>query len=185
MYISLIIILSVLILLILLLLFSRVYIRLQYTLNNKHQQLLLRMTILKIRFYKKNIDISGMPVDVETVDFKTFPDEMKHFIKNVKDSKEKIDHILKQVTIHRFYWSTTGGTGDAFLNGIASGAIWALKGMMTGYIAENGNLACRPRIEVLPTFQTAEFMTSIDCIISLRLGQAIHTLLRFLKSDLQ
>ncbi|RDW21549.1 DUF2953 domain-containing protein [Oceanobacillus chungangensis] len=172
------IILGILFLLFMLLFFSRVYFHLHYSLKNKQQQLFLTITIYKIPLYRKNLDISDISPDPISVDFTTFPDEVKRLKANVKDAKEKIDYILNTIRIHQLRWSTVGGSGDAFLTGIASGAVWSIKGIIIGYIYEMGEIVCRPDIEVLPTFQSKEFTTTIECIISLPLGQARHTLLR-------
>jgi hypothetical protein len=169
-----------------LLFFSRVYYHLHYSIKNKQQQLFLSISIYNIRLYHKELDIAKASPDPESVDFTTFTDEVKRMIENVKDAKEKIDYILTVIRIHKLNWSTAGGSGDAFLTGIMTGAIWSIKGMIIGYISEKGRQVCRPHIEVLPAFQSKEFTTTIECIISLPFGKARHTLFRnksFFKDD--
>lgn len=161
-----------------LLFFSRVYYHLHYSFKNKQQNIFLSISIYNIRFYHKELDIAEISPNPESIDFTTFPEEVNRIIENVKDTKEKIDYILSKIRIHKLSWSTAGGSSNAFLTGIASGAVWSLKGMIIGYITEKGELACRPQIEVFPTFQSKEFTTTIECIISLPFGQTRRTLLR-------
>ncbi|WP_147211016.1 DUF2953 domain-containing protein [Oceanobacillus sojae] len=89
--------------------------------------------------------------------------------------------LLKEIKVLEFKWQTKGGTGNAFTTSIASGAIWAIKGWLIGYLTQHLQLCEKPQIHVQPDFKSSSLETRFSCMISFRLGKTILGIMRVLK----
>lgn len=89
--------------------------------------------------------------------------------------------LLKEIKVLEFKWQTKGGSGNAFITSVASGAIWAIKGWLIGYLTQHLQLFEKPQIHVQPDFQSSSLETSFSCMISFRLGKTILGIMRVLK----
>ncbi|WP_100012128.1 DUF2953 domain-containing protein [Lentibacillus sediminis] len=165
---------------VILLLFARLYITCDYTYTGGEQKLFIAVSLLGIHLMKKEIDMQEEEEGWQ-LDFSELPNKLKQGLQTVREMKKMADFILRIVYIHRLEWKTEGGTGDAASTGTVTGAVWAGKGMILGII--RGNLECTPVIRVEPDFQRRYVASSLNCMVSVRLGKAIHAFLKMIRSQ--
>ena len=182
------IIICLIVVLLLLVLFSNIIISIQCTYELNKQFVALSIFILRIRIFKKKYDLSNFNERKnkdEHMNFGSFPDKIKSIHQTWKDINQIINTILQKVRVHHFSWVTAGGTGDAFTTGMVSGGIWSIKGILTGFIFEKMQLKCMPYIQVEPHFQHRFLRSNFDCMISIRLGQAILGLIKIIRTPIK
>ncbi|WP_117170572.1 DUF2953 domain-containing protein [Paraliobacillus sediminis] len=85
---------------------------------------------------------------------------------------------LKKVTIHTFNWETTIGTAEATSTGILSGLCWTVKECIGGLLTQFVLMKNSPEFKVTPLFQQRLVESDCTCIFSMRLGQAIYTMMQ-------
>lgn len=105
-----------------------------------------------------------------------FSEKGKGFLKVLQEMNASLSELLANVSVHHLDWRTEAGTGEAFTTGVTGGAIWTIKGAIIAYIAEQTHLHCRPLIHFEPRFNQQCFSTTVEGIVSLRIGKAIHML---------
>lgn len=120
--------------------------------------------------------------------YRITPDEVIEKIKRTKEILEHIVHfhlIIKKfmghISIHKLNWNSSIGVGEAASTGMATGALWSLKGGIVGIVSLYMKLKTRPKLSVTPFFQENIIRTSIICIFSFRIGHAILGALRVVK----
>ncbi|MGJ9457222.1 DUF2953 domain-containing protein [Oceanobacillus sp. CF4.6] len=178
----------VVIILILLFVLSKIIVSIQYTYEQNNQHVTLSVFILRIRCFKKKYDLaewSKQKFEMEAIHFESFSERIKTSYKIWKDANKRITEVLQKVSLHHYSWVTVGGTGDAFSTGIASGGIWTIKGIITGFFLEKVQLKCKPNIQVEPHFQQRYLRTDFDCMVSIRIGQAIHALIKLIRKPIK
>ncbi|HEX7064795.1 MAG TPA: DUF2953 domain-containing protein [Bacillales bacterium] len=89
--------------------------------------------------------------------------------------------FLSRVEVSRFKWHTRMGLGDAAWTGMATGAVWAVKGNMIGLITYYMKLITEPDLSVEPVWQNDYSRTELSCMISFRIGQAMGAGLQIVK----
>lgn len=164
-------------------LFTNVHITLHYTYEQSAHQIAIAIFVFHIKCYKKNIDLTRTKnehTDTETVEFQSYPMELKKIYLKMKKEDDG-SKILSKVKLRHFSWVTAGGTGDAITCGFVSGGLWAIKGMFIAFINEKIQLKCKPFIHVEPNFQQQFLKTDLDCMLSIRLGQAIFVLIKLMR----
>ncbi|WP_087971924.1 DUF2953 domain-containing protein [Oceanobacillus rekensis] len=174
--------------LLLLVFFSKIVISIQYTYELNKQFVTFSIIVLRIRIFKKKYDLTDVKEHKNIEDhlnFESFPEKIKTIHQTWKNLNRVINKILQKVRVHHFSWVTTGGTGDAFTTGMASGGIWSVKGILTGFLFEKIQLKCRPYIHVEPNFQQRFLQSDLECMISIRFGQAIHGLIKIIKTPIK
>ncbi|WP_243386046.1 DUF2953 domain-containing protein [Bacillus kexueae] len=92
-----------------------------------------------------------------------------------------VRQFMRKVQIKRFEWHTHFGVGDAAHTGMLIGVAWSLKGLVLQCLTRYMKLTDSPRITVTPDFYRMVSNTSLQCMISFRLGHAILAGLRFIK----
>ena len=107
--------------------------------------------------------------------------DMKLLLNHISGLILHIKELLKKVSISQFEWHTRVGTGDAATTGIASGAIWALKGSAAGAASAYMSFNAKPVLSVTPFFQHRILQFQIDCMFQLRIGNAILAGIKIMK----
>jgi hypothetical protein len=107
----------------------------------------------------------------------------EELINQLHDAKTVLHHVvsmdkivrqfLKKVTIKKIEWNSTIGIDDAALTGMATGALWAVKGSLLGLISHYTRLKDMPKISVTPNFQQLASRTDFRCMIQFRIGNAM------------
>ncbi|WP_373893077.1 DUF2953 domain-containing protein [Virgibacillus natechei] len=170
---------------ILILLFSRITLTCNITYTQREQWFSIIVSMYHIRLYKKKIDISMEHEDarkgIKDINFDSFQEDLRGAIRMLRELNSFANYILKNTYVHKLKWHTAGGTGDASSTGIATGGVWAIKGIFIGIINEKSNLTCRPVIRVSPHFQQQYFLSTFDCMVSLKLGKAMYALLKVMQ----
>lgn len=95
--------------------------------------------------------------------------------------KEMRPFLLRQLNkfrIRRFVWHSCIGLGDAAAAGTLCGAVWSLKGMASAWLKQISCMKCEPKISLAPCFQSNCAETSLSCMVSIRTGKAIWTMLQ-------
>ncbi|MFD1851876.1 DUF2953 domain-containing protein [Oceanobacillus bengalensis] len=164
-------------------LFLKIYISIHYSFTNQEQELNVSIKILHIQL-SRSIDLSDREEEIpftQKFDVSSITTKLDNFHTNFKKGNKAITTLLNRTKLHQLDWSTNIGTGEASSTGIISGVIWAIKGSILGYIIEKIRLGCQPAVRVNPFFQQACFQTNIDCMFSIRLGQAIHGILKVIR----
>lgn len=169
---------------VILLLFARLYVTCDYTYTRGEQKLFIAVSLLGIHLMKKEFDMQEAgEEDAWQLDFSEMPNKLRKGLQTAREMKKMADFILRIIYIHRLEWKTEGGTWDAASTGTATGAVWAMKGMILGIISNKGNLGCTPVIRVQPHYQRRYVASSLNCMVSVRLGKAIHAFLKMTRSQ--
>lgn len=152
--------------------------------QQKEQHLFITVSIYRIRLVNRKMNLTTINTDATLFSNRsegTFITKVKEVIHIVKSSGSVANLLLKKVNFHQFNWSTEGGTGEAGSTGIACGVLWTVKGVLMGLIANKSNLKCKPVIHVVPHFQHAFIHSKVDCIVSIRIAQAIYAFLKVMR----
>src|SRR5699024_12550401 len=109
--------------------------------------------------------------------------ELIKVIEKICELNSVISLFMRKIRFHDLNWHTQIGIGDANTNGIAAGGVRITKGKIKGFISQQSNLVCRPNTTVKTYFQYKYIQTNIDCIVSIRIGQAITVFLKAMRKD--
>ncbi|QQK81137.1 DUF2953 domain-containing protein [Salicibibacter cibi] len=123
----------------------------------------------------KKSEKQGTPTDVE---------KQKETVQSTLDRVTGFTTIarrfLKNIRVHEFRWESVLGTGDAATTGTISGFAWTGKSAVFALIAKLMTVKHLPHLNVTPVFQVAFFRTSLSCIVSFSVGNAMRGLIRVL-----
>jgi hypothetical protein len=89
-----------------------------------------------------------------------------------------VHQFTRKIECHRLDWETIIGTDDASESGILSGTVWGAKYGFVSLLSQMVKLRSKPQINVLTDFSGRHFRTRLNCIVSIRLGDAIFSGLR-------
>lgn len=191
--------LSILLLLLILIILTKLTILVQYYHHNDNDDLRLEFRIwFGLIKYKKHIPLikiddnsPSIVVKDETSDKKTNQFTPDDFLTNLKNSKELLKHVIgmnvivrnffRKVSIKKFEWHSLIGIGDAAYTGMATGALWGIKGGIIGLLSHFLKLKEMPHLTVTPHFQAAVIQTQFTCMFQFRIGQAILAGLKLIK----
>lgn len=188
-------------------LFLRVRIKIDYHHKNRDDHLIVSVqTLFGLIKYKKEIPMikiaEDSPAFVYEEKVKVGPteqikkEEKKEYtaddmINSFKDFKQILTHViglhkivrkfLKKVTVEKLSWSTTIGLDDAAHTGLATGAIWAIKGSIVGFLSKLMRFPHYPSISVIPEFNQWKNETKFICIFHFRIGHAIFAGMKIYK----
>ncbi|WP_212921290.1 DUF2953 domain-containing protein, partial [Ornithinibacillus bavariensis] len=176
-----------------LILLIHIKIKVHYYFNQEVHEMNVQMYIIRVRVFQRNINLKNHVQDEYSDLMEMLQDEgdgfnlnrLKQMVKNLlqglKIAKQLLLFILQNITFQQIEWKTHFGTGEASSTGIVSGGIWMVKGTLLGALSEFSNLNCQPNIIIIPYFQQRGFQSKIDCIVTIRLGKAIHTAMYLLR----
>lgn len=201
-------IISGIFILFILLLFSRIYTSLYYIHKGGQDFLKVELRLWRIKVVEKELPMVNFDPEQQSVKTKESTkslnkskqedknysaEEMldnmkriKEFVRKVINLRQVIQSYLAKVRIHKFYWHTELGTGDAGTTGMLCGGVWSVKGGVLGLLASHTKLLMKPVIVVNPLFSHKFAYTQLECIFSVRLGQTIYAfiqLARHFKGD--
>ncbi|MFS0645552.1 DUF2953 domain-containing protein [Siminovitchia sp. 179-K 8D1 HS] len=95
--------------------------------------------------------------------------------------KEMRPFLLKQLnkfSIRRFVWYSRVGLDDAASAGTLCGIVWILKGVAAAWLKNLSCMKCEPQMTLDPCFQSNCAETNLSCMVSIRTGKAIWTMLQ-------
>ncbi|MCR6111649.1 DUF2953 domain-containing protein [Bacillus sp. A301a_S52] len=102
----------------------------------------------------------------------------QHFLEETIGFYNIVTYFLSKVRITSFSWESEIGAGDAAKTGQLSGMVWSLKGAFLGILSTKVNVTKHPHLQVEPIFQGFVFGTSFQCMLSFRIGYAIHAAIK-------
>lgn len=100
--------------------------------------------------------------------------EWPRWVSVAEKAKPILLRLLRHVHVRRLHWAIKLGTGDAVTAGLGCGAAWAVTGSLLGALSHVCKFERIPDIKVEPDFHKARFDTSLECILRVRAGYAIH-----------
>ncbi|WZL74926.1 DUF2953 domain-containing protein [Clostridiaceae bacterium 35-E11] len=86
--------------------------------------------------------------------------------------------IRKEIKVKQLLWTTKFGVGDAAATGILSGVFWMMKSYIITLI-KNNTKCSHISLDIEPHFNKEIFKTSLDCIISIKIGYIIIAAIQF------
>lgn len=168
------------------LLLSQIYFTIDFKINEREHQFIIAVYLFKIRLMKKvNPSLPETPknmLDEYEFDMSVdqFFQDMKDLLKRMKQFHQLSLELLQRLTFHRLDWYTDIGTGEASSTGMTIGGLWGVKGLCMSYLSEHSRLKCQPQTHILPHFQQKLMSTKFNCIVSIRIGQAIYAFIKTL-----
>jgi hypothetical protein len=141
------------------------------------------ISVVEIRRYfgKTYITIEDKDIPLVTV-IKKLPEFIEKSKEMFYQYKPFINMILKKINCQEFYWETRFGLGDAALTGIGTGVIWGIKGLAFNFLMRKiRSMEKKPRVLVVPQFESLCFGLDFRCIFDLRIGHIIIAGLNFVK----
>jgi len=108
-------------------------------------------------------------------------EDFKKVLKDTIDLYKIVEWFLAKSELTEFEWDTQLGLGDAAETGTGCGLVWMVKGSSVGLLSHYMRLVDEPKINVNPSFQELLIATRFRCMVSFRVGYAIHTGLKILK----
>ncbi|HLS59638.1 MAG TPA: DUF2953 domain-containing protein [Virgibacillus sp.] len=171
-------IILIVILIVYLILYAKLTIIISYTCSKSEHVVQVTVYLYHLRLLKRLIPL----VEWDEVDLWNVLTNMdrssnkdKHMLAKIKEAAKDVGKFLSVVHIHQFEWNTRIGTGEASTTGLITGGVWTSKGVLFGRLSEKTVVKCQPKINVIPHFQERMLQTKIDCIVTIKTGQAIHT----------
>ncbi|WP_343042075.1 DUF2953 domain-containing protein [Ornithinibacillus caprae] len=168
-------------------LLSKMYISFCYTYKKHAHEIHITVKIYQLRLFSKewcikrdeDIDILDLIGELDASSgMEGFKNSFKYGVENMKIGLKIIKRLLAKSYFHELNWQTTIGTGNASSTGILTGGMWTLKGSIIALLNELGNVTGHPIISINPNFQMKQLESKIDCIVSIRIGQAIYTVFK-------
>ncbi|WP_010532383.1 DUF2953 domain-containing protein [Lentibacillus jeotgali] len=165
-------------------LYSRIKVFGSITLNQEKQVIWVACYFYRIRLLERSIDLTEEEPEHE----KSFQETVsllhkgsQNIIQKARISHEIVTLILERLRFHDFSWQTEVGTGKAHTTGMAVGGIWSAKGAVAGMLSAKSHFHCRPSMTVTPVYNQKRIHSAINCMISIRTGQAIYALLKIIR----
>ncbi|WP_042146396.1 DUF2953 domain-containing protein [Paucisalibacillus sp. EB02] len=187
------IMIGILLFLIFILLLLQIKIRIQYRYQKDNHQVKIHVYYMKIRLIHRTIKINEYTLDesqlIELLHDYSKEDNDDNLIGILKKITNQISEfskifmiMIKSISIHELKWITHFGTGSASSTGTLAGGVWALKGTMIGLLFEQTEMKVQPKVSVIPHFQQKGLYSEVDCIVTIRLGNAIRTVMHLMRN---
>ncbi|MBU7005312.1 DUF2953 domain-containing protein [Phosphitispora fastidiosa] len=110
------------------------------------------------------------------------PSYIRLGLKYLKRYRKALKGLLKSIRFRHLSWKTEIGLGDPANTGIATGFLWAAKGLIYGVVSRNvGTVDSPPIISIIPCYQHTCLRLEFHCIFDLRIGNIIIAGLKFVK----
>lgn len=106
------------------------------------------------------------------------PSEISNTFQALHSNKENIAPYLRAMQIDSFMWRSVLGLGKPNVTSLMFGSLWTVKGILTGWFAQQVKGFPKPDLFVIPEFVDQKFETKLVCIGSIRLGKAMYTLMK-------
>lgn len=166
-----------------LILISRIYVSFKLLYTDQEQYISVTIKLFRIRIFNKRYPLVTENINLprSNTEFESFSSKLHYLLESVKLFRQMLILILKKMKLHHLNWVTSGGTGDAASTGTAAGGIWSIKGMSAGFLGNFTRLKCKPVIQVNPDYQNLYFHSTLDCMVSIQVAQAIHIIFKIIR----
>ncbi|MFA1821301.1 DUF2953 domain-containing protein [Virgibacillus oceani] len=164
-------------------LLSHIYISFKLLYTDQEHYFSITIKLFRIRMFKKSYPLVPENINLShsNPEFENFSSKLHKLLESVKLFKQTLTIILKKLKLHELNWVTSGGTGDAATTGITAGGIWSIKGMIAGLFGNFTQVKCEPVIRVNPDYQKLYFRSTLDCMVSIQIVQAIHIIIKIFR----
>ncbi|SDK43484.1 DUF2953 domain-containing protein [Sediminibacillus albus] len=173
------------ILLVISLLFLRVHTTFYYTFRDGSDYLKLEIKTLGVNILTKEIEVLSAgdshspfkqknPVSINIQYLKSKWEKFRETRRTITSILPHLIEFLSKITIKKLTWTSKLGLDDATLTGVAAGAGWSIKAIILSWINEHVYKLAACDVDVQPLFQQDRIHTELECIFSIRLGQAIR-----------
>src|SRR5690625_1787638 len=94
---------------------SRIYISIILLYTDHIQSITIKITLYRVRLYKNTVPIIPEHINFPNskTEFEGFLHKLSSLLEGVKLMQQMLGFILIKLKLHRLYWVTEGGTGDA------------------------------------------------------------------------
>ncbi|MYL44779.1 DUF2953 domain-containing protein [Virgibacillus halodenitrificans] len=174
------VLISFLTIILLSLLIAKINLQLHLAYSDKDQYLYMEFFIFNLKLYKKKM-LFRLTSEGNSMELNNYPIKLNEWKEILQSSSKLLSIILSNISIKKLKWKTAGGMGEACVTGTVTGLVWSLKGIILGQLVEKSNMRCEPSIYVEPYFQQTFFQTELTCMISFRIGKAIHVFFKGLR----
>lgn len=124
-------------------------------------------------FFKTHTSAGEQEIDKEKVNL--WADQFRDMIRATRGLKKWLNTTLRRVTLISMEWSTNVALTDAAHTATLTGALWALKTTLIGWLSYHISLRQRPKLFVVPVFGGSPlFSTELNCTAEIRLGNAVY-----------
>lgn len=124
-------------------------------------------------FFKTHTSAGEQEIDKEKVNL--WADQFRDMILATRGLKKWLNTTLRRVTLVSMEWSTNVALTDAAHTATLTGALWALKTTLIGWLSYHISLRQRPKLFVVPVFGGSPlFSTELNCTAEIRLGNAVY-----------
>jgi hypothetical protein len=89
-----------------------------------------------------------------------------------------LNYIFRYSVVEKLEWKSCLGLNEAMLTAVTSGGLWALKGMLAGFISSRMRLVDL-KLEVEPDYNSDKLVSNINCIFKIRIAHIILIALLF------
>ncbi len=176
-----IIILLLFVLFLVLSLFARLYVTFSYSFQGLNQEINVHVSIFRFSLMNKKLPIPAEKEDKTLFELGNHPDSLGDQLDLWKDYVKQINNMFRRFRIHYLHWSTNVGTGEAASTGIISGLLWGIKSTLVAFITKQMNILQPADISVVPEFERETIKTEIDCLVSMKLADALLALFNMRK----
>ncbi|WP_334071633.1 DUF2953 domain-containing protein [Paenibacillus sp. A14] len=109
-------------------------------------------------------------------------DKVKHWMQQLREMvtategfKKWLINTLQRISFVQFDWSTNVALRDAAHTATLTGALWAVKSTIVGWLSYHIKLRRRPKLFVVPLFGTSPtFSTELVCMAEISFGYAVY-----------
>lgn len=124
-------------------------------------------------FFKTHTSAGEQEIDKEKVNL--WAEQFRDMIRATRGLKKWLNTTLRRVTLVSMEWSTNVALTDAAHTATLTGALWALKTTLIGWLSYHISLRQRPKLFVVPVFGGSPlFSTELNCTAEIRLGNAVY-----------
>lgn len=177
-------ILIIFLLFVILLMFSHLSIEITLFVQEKNKMIRLQIYLYKMCVFKRKKsfltkDDNDIWTFLENVDKDTIKNTRKVF-SDIRYLYWMLTLFLHKLKVYKINWQTTIGSQEAMSTGLYVGTMWMVKGLFIGLFSKQSQLKCKPQTSITPYFQKQVFQSELNCIVSIRTGQAIHIFMKLL-----
>src|SRR5699024_674311 len=184
-------IIFILVIIVFLFLYSNMYFSFRFTYTSHQLVCTIEIYLYRLRIFQQEIKLDDNNEDneiwriwkdkslQELID--VFQADCRNVFQKMGDLNCFVRSIFQKISVHELKWFTHVGTGEASTTGLAAGSIWAFKEVLVGFISNQSKIYCKPKIGVHPYFQFKCIQSTFNCIVSVKIGQAIHVFLKAMR----
>lgn len=183
---------------VLILLFMLAPIRIAIDMEKKNKRYDMSIVVTVWYVFRKKIEVPQVGLEEQTSsliihkktettlqqsnekDIKETPKEMKAhiqtmrmWIRHIHSFRPIVKNFFQKITVTKWQWNSSIGTGDAALTGVITGGLWSVKYFAHAVLSSFMTVVTPPDFSIQPYFQKKIFDFHLSCMVSFRLGHAV------------